>query len=234
MDQHGRTGHARRALGKRQVIEQHVIQTGKAARRVIEAKQHFLTRRVQLETAVALYGNFRSTSHRIMAAIPGNVVPHGLNSLFRKWKWNAAIGIDKTVAAADQSGFLRIAAGVVVDPLRRRSGTSRGVYRHPVAVRVGFEHRHLPWRQTRAIVLHIGVGDGEQGLVSGIRVDMPGARPLVSGRRSGDSARPGRDGPRGITCHLASQRGQTTPERRGIDCLAGVDRKQQHQRAAQP
>ena len=155
------------------------------------------------------------------------MVPQRFNPALRHRERNTSVCIDKAVAATDQFGAAGVLAGVVIDPLRCRSGAASGVNRHLVAVRVRFEHRDLTRRQTYFVLVQIGLGDGEQRRVCAKGIDMRFAGAFVTRRRLGETTTPGRNGARRVASLFSAQWGQAFIPRSSVRGLDSVGRQRQ-------
>ncbi|MNV15024.1 hypothetical protein D3C71_1057250 [compost metagenome] len=202
-----------RALHERQVVEQDVFQVGKLPARAVIVEEPLLLRGHKREAAVALYRRFGGTTDHIDTAITGDVVPQHLDAILGHRERHTAIGIGKTGAAIEQLGRGRVFQGVVIQPLRRRARAARGIDRHLEGVGVAVEQCDLTRAEVGLVLFKVGLGDGEQGLVRRIRVQVMLAR-LVARRCLGDAAVPGRNGPGRIAGTLGPQRRQ-----RGLQLL---------------
>ncbi|MCY1300905.1 hypothetical protein D9M70_504930 [compost metagenome] len=192
-DQRGIAGQACRALGHRLVVEQGVVQARIVATLLVVAGEHFVLRGDRGEAAIALHRRLRRTAHDEGAAVAGDVVPQRLDATLRDRERNTAEGIDEAIAAFHQRGAGGVFEDVVVDPLWRRAGAARRVDRHLEAVRVGIEQGDLPGGELVLVLVQVGLGDGEQRLVGGVRVAAVLAG-FVAGRCLGDATGPGGDG----------------------------------------
>src|SRR5690606_23696990 len=99
-------------------------------------------------------------------------------------------------AVGDQLALGRVGLGEVVGTLRERGAAAGRVHVHAEG-RVLGEHRLLARGQHVAVLLDVGAADRIQRLVGRVGVDVEGTD-AETGRRSGDTTVPGRDGAGGV------------------------------------
>ncbi len=154
------------------------------------------------------------------------VIPENLDALLGNRERNSPDRSRDSIAARGQIRRGGDALGGIVNPLRHRGAAMRRVHDHLV-VFVSLEQPLVPFRELRGVFVHVGRGDGEQGLVGGERigVELTG---LVVGepglRRRFDPAGPGRDGAVRIAGLLRSQRREIVAEACGFLRAHGAPR----------
>ena len=208
MHQYRTTSQTRRALGEGQVVEHDVVQVSCSPFRVVELEHGFLLRGHQGVAAVTLYSHFRSATHNVGTTVACDVVPQRFYAILRDRERDAAIGVGEAITAIQQLGSGSVLDGVVIHPLRRRTGATSLIDRHLVAVRVGVEHRNLTWGQVVFVLIQVGFGDGEQRLVISKRIDVVLAWRGVTRRSLGDTTVPLRNSARRVAGFLGTERGE--------------------------
>ncbi|MCY1531171.1 hypothetical protein D9M68_663890 [compost metagenome] len=106
-------------------------------------------------------------------------VPHQLVAVLRDREGRGADGVDHTVTAADQLRAGGVGEGALVDPVGVAKIAVARIDGDLEAVRIAREQCLLALRELVGILRHVGGGNDEQRLLSGIGVAVGSARAAV-------------------------------------------------------
>ena len=149
--------------------------------------------------------------HRVgIAPVPGQMVPDSFKAALRDREGNAACGADKAVSACRELHFHGIRHSLVIVLLGKGRTAPRGIDLH-LEGRIFLHQPHLARCEMLLVGLHVAGIDGKERFIvaEGIGVMAP---LFITGNGLRDTARPGRNGARGIACRLGAERREAFAE----------------------
>ena len=203
---------SRRRGGELQEVDDDVVEAfGRRALHVV-VKAHVFTNLVGDEAAVGLHCQLHVPALQALTVIAQLVVPDDFLAVFGNRERNTNRGVDQRFAVILKAGVLGVVQGRGINEIGRVAGATGRIDRHLVRVGKLGKQGQGARRQHLAVLIEVGRGDGEQGLVAAGGVFRRG--PLAAGRGTAheQTAFPCRDAAIGVAGFLGAHGRQRHPQ----------------------